>query len=80
MAIHNYRFAKWYQESYDNSEWGGEVLTHISIVRTVLDSNVEAKAKADIVRTEKESLRIGHIQEDGSIRWKNNDCDAIKDE
>lgn len=68
MANKHYGFGKWYQESYDESETGGEVIEHITPCRPAFDSNVEAKAKADRERMEEESLRIGHIREDGTIK------------
>ena len=73
MTIKHYGFAKWNQESYDESETGGEVLMHISPYRPALDSEVETKAKADRERMEEESLRTGHIREDGTIKWEEGD-------
>lgn len=74
MAIKHYGFGKWYQESYDESETGGGVLDNLPrsnpISNPILDANVEARAKADRERMEEESLRIGHIWEDGTIEWE----------
>lgn len=69
MAIKHYGFAKWNQESYDESETGG-VLDNIRVGRPVLDSTIEANAKEKIEAMERESLRVGHINNDGSIEWE----------
>lgn len=68
MAIHNYRYAKWHHESYDESECGGGVLDNLPYSNPALDANVEARAKAEQLRMAEESLRIGHIREDGTIK------------
>lgn len=70
MAIKHYGFGKWYQESYDESETGGGVLDNLPRFNPILDANVEARARADRERMEEETLRIGHIKEDGSIEWE----------
>lgn len=70
MAIKHYGFAKWNQESYDESETGGSVIDNIRVGRPVLDSAIEANAKEKIEAMERESLRVGHINNDGSIEWE----------
>lgn len=72
MAIHNYRFAKWHQESYDESEYGG-VLDNLPYSNPALDANVEVRARDEQLRMAEESLRIGHIREDGTIQWEEGD-------
>lgn len=72
MAIKHYGFGKYYQESYDESETGG-VLDNLHRHKPTLNADVEARAKADRERMEKESLRLGHIREDGTIEWEEGD-------